>query len=123
MVKLPVVIALVSLSFVSCAQSKSVADLQKKYKDESAFTLKFNDALQIIAVSSNAKHYSARDIKKLKKEISKQDYEELMSIKNGKGELQVRVIEKKGKPTKFVLIADNESEGFIALDFTASMEN
>ncbi len=123
MLKTIAILALFSVPFVSCGQTKSVAELQRKYKDESAFTLTFNNALKIIAVSSNAKHYSAKDIRRLKREIGRQNFEELMSIKNDKGQFQVHVIEKDGKPAKLVMIADNDSEGFIALDFTGSTED
>lgn len=123
MIKSIIIIALFSIPFVSCSQTKSVAKLQEKYKDENSFTLTFNNALKIIAVSSNAKNYSAKDIRRLKKELSEQNFEELMSIKNGKGEFHVHVIEKNGKATKLVMTADNESDGFIALDFTNVSED
>lgn len=112
------VLMLLSVLFISCCQTKSVADLQMKYKDENTFTLTLGNALKIIAVSSNAKHYSAKDIRRLKREIRNSNREELMSIKNENGNLQVHLVEGNGKPAKLIMIADNESEGFIALDFT-----
>ncbi|MBL7697470.1 MAG: DUF4252 domain-containing protein [Chitinophagaceae bacterium] len=118
MIKVIAIIALLSLPFVSFSQKNSVAELQKKYKNGNTFTLNFDNSLQILAVSSSSKEYSADDIKKLKKSIRRQDFEELMSIKNGKGQLQVHLMDRKGKPAQLIMIADNESEGFIALDFT-----
>ena len=123
MIKITAIIALLSLPFISFSQRSSVAELQKKYKNGSTFTLNFDKSLQILAVSSDSKEYSADDIKKLKKAIRRQDFEELMSVKSGKGQLQVHLMNKKGKPAQLIMIADNESEGFIALDFTESEDD
>lgn len=123
MTKVIAVAALFCLPFCCFAQRNSVADLQKKYKDDNVFSISVNgekkkQILQVLAVSSASKGYSSQDIKRLKKEISKQPFEELFSVKNATGQLQLHIAEKNGKPSKWVMIIDNESDGFITMDFS-----
>lgn len=123
MTKIITAAALFFLPFCCLAQKSAVAELQKKYKDDNVFSLSVNgdnkkQILQILAVSSGSKGYSSHDINKLKKEISKQPFEEVVSIKSGTGQLQFHVMDKKGKPTKWVMIIDNDKDGFITMDFS-----
>jgi hypothetical protein len=45
-----------------------------------------NKSLKILALSKDVKGYSPRDIKKLKKEIGNQAFEELFSVKSNGGQ-------------------------------------
>lgn len=144
MTKIVTVIALFFLPLVSFSQNKSLSALQKKYKDDNVFTFSFtgnilkflddtgvagNDpelrrlaqkiqSLHLLAVSSGSKGYSSRDIRKLKKEIRKQAFEEVISVKSGKGQLQLLVRDQHGKPTEVIMIIHKDSEGFITMDFS-----
>ena len=144
MTKIVTVIALLVLPLLSFSQNKFLSHLQEKYKNDNVFTLsltgnflKFivdseaaeNDpelrqlarkiqSLRILAVSNTSKDYSSRDMRKLKKEIRKQSFEEVISVKSGKGQLQLLVKDKHGKPTELIVIIDKDSEGFITMDFS-----
>jgi hypothetical protein len=127
MIKTVAVIAFFALPFVSFSQNKSVAALHEKYKEDNVFTLNFTgnsdlaDALRslhILAVSSGSKGYSPRDIRKLKKQIGKQSFEELFSVKSNGGQLQLLARDRNGKPGELIMIIDKDSEGFITMDLS-----
>ena len=144
MTKIVTVLALFFLPLFSFSQNRSLSALQKKYKDDNVFTFSFsgnilkfldgvefagNDpefkllakkiqSLHMLGVSSRSKGYSSRDIRKLKKEIRKQAFEEVISVKSGKGQLQLLVRDRHGKPTEVIMIIHKDSEGFITMDFS-----
>jgi hypothetical protein len=146
MTKLVTVITLFFLPFLAFSQTKSLAALEKKYNNDNAFSLsltgnilgflsesKFvqNDpelrrftkkvqSLRILAVSNKSKNYSPRDIRKLKAEIRKQSFEELISVKSDNGQLQLMVRDQQGKPGELLMIIDKDTEGFITLNLSES---
>jgi hypothetical protein len=79
-----------------------------------------NKSLKILAVSKDAKGYSPRDIKKLKKQIGNRAFEELFSVKSNGGQLQLLSKNRNGKRDELVMIPDKDSEGFITLDFSGA---
>jgi predicted MPP superfamily phosphohydrolase len=144
MTKLVVVISIFFLPIFSFSQNKSLSALEKKYRDNNSFSLiltgdilKFlnnsdlvqNDpelrkftqkirVLRVLGVSSKSKKYSPRDIRRLKAEIKRQSFEELMSISSNDGKLKLLVRERNGKPCELTMIADKDAEGFITLSLS-----
>ncbi|MBA4167066.1 MAG: DUF4252 domain-containing protein [Chitinophagaceae bacterium] len=138
-------IALILFPFLSFSQNRSLSALQKKYKDGNVLTLsltgnilKFlgdpkaeNDpermrlaqkisSLHILAVSNKSEGYSSRDIRKLKKEIRKQSFEEVISLKSSGGQLQLLVRDQNGEPNELIMILDKDADGFITMDLSES---
>ena len=132
-----------ALPFLSFAQSTSVSDLQEKYKDKSdCFTLtmsgnilsmfsgsgdggketsKTTPSLRILFVPKSSDGYTARDMKRLKAEIKRQSFEEVMSVKSKNGNIKALIKDSNGKMKEFVVLVDNTEEGFGALDFKGSL--
>jgi hypothetical protein len=121
MTKIVTAIALMFLPFLSFSQEKILSDLHEKYKEDNVLTVNLNGKdikFRLLAVSNTSKHYSPRDIRRLKKEIRRRSFEELVAIKSEDGQLQLHVKDKNGKPTEGILIIDKDSEGFITMDFS-----
>ena len=118
--------------------------MHKKYKNDNSFSLsvtgdilkflgdsdlaaddpdlrqlaKTIQSLRILAVSSGSKNYSPKDIRKLKREIRKQPFEELFSLKSDSGQLQLLLKDRNGKPSELIMILDNDADGFITMDLS-----
>jgi hypothetical protein len=144
MIKTVAVIAVFFLPLFSFSQNSSVAALHKKYKNDNSFSLsvtgdilkflgdsdlaaddpdlrqlaKTIQSLRILAVSSGSKNYSPKDIRKLKREIRKQPFEELFSLKSDGGQLQLLLKDRNGKPSELIMILDNDADGFITMDLS-----
>jgi hypothetical protein len=117
MIKIVALAAFFLAPFISFAQNKSVDALHEKYKGDNVFTVN-SKSLKILAVSNGANGYSPRDIKKLKKQIGQQSFEELFSVKSGGGQLQLLAKDRNGKPGELIMIIDKDSEGFITMDLS-----
>ena len=126
----------------SFSQSKSLATLQNKYADDNSFTLNMSgnwlnalfdsdelqcdedlkqfirkvSSLKVLVVGKNAKHYSAKDLKKLKAEIKRANFEELVSVKSGDGNLTLMIKDRNGKFSELILLADEDDQGFVTID-------
>lgn len=146
MTKSLAVMVLFVLPLFSFSQSSSLTSLHEKYKSDNVFSLsvagdilkcltetdlaaddpelkeffKAVQSLHILAVSNDSKKYSPRDIRKLKREIKRQSFEELVSLKADGGQLQVWLRDRKGKPGELVMIIDKDDEGFITMDLSGA---
>lgn len=138
------VLALLLIPVASFSQN-AVADLEKKYNGDNSFSLQVTgnflhflegdgtnikdpeirefikklSSLRILAVSNRSKGYSSADIKNLKREIKRQHFDELMSVKSDNGQLQLVMKDRKGEPSQMILILDKNAEGFVTVNLAS----
>lgn len=133
-----IIIFLVLTGNIAIGQSQAVMDFHNKYKDDGKYlsvkieggllkmlsnvetndedTQEFLDAVSKIeaidvhSIDRDESDFDESDIKKFRKEIRKEKYDELMIVRDGDADVDFLIKERKGKISDLLLVVDEPDE-------------
>jgi hypothetical protein len=79
------------------------------------------EGIDLHAIDKREAGFSEKDIKKLKKEIRKEKFDELLLVREGETNIDFLVKEKNGKISDLLLLID-EAHEFVVLNFTGEID-
>lgn len=135
--------------FRAASQSQAVLDFHSKYKDDGKYlsvkieggllkmlssietsdeeTKEFLDAVSKIdaidvhSINREDGDFSESDIKAFKRDIRKEDYDELMTVRDGDSNIDFLVKEKKGRISELLFIVD-ETDEFVIVNISGDID-
>ncbi len=152
MKKLSLVAAVVFISSIVMAQSKAVEDFHSKYKDDrdasvvslngSMFELfasiaeladdedaqamariaKGINSMEILAIPMDKAGISTSEIDKLRSDIKSEDYEELMTMRDGRERVYIMAKTKDSKIDNMLVLVNGDEDEFVLMNLNGVLE-